>query len=476
MHHVDFALIFGEVLGYFSTALVSISAIRLIFYFHSFLFHWSRYRQLTVVTTEDIKLLANIPNIKVQITTKGLPGSTEVIQRGIRNIAILAEEDPLLYGLKLSVEVVTESWEQKRFLEEEFYQSTSPIQRYVFVTPREYETPKRTKLKARALHYMVELRRQGVNCKPGRTFIVHFDEESVMEPAELRKLIQYLATTNKKLTEGPIFYPLEYMNTSIACQSMEASRPIACFECRRLMEAGLPLMMHGSNLVVDEDFENELGWDIGILDGQPFIAEDYIFGMMAYLHYGPQVFGWHGCLLLEQPTFSLKSAFKQRYRWIFGVLQGITMIQRMSEFHRLPKRTQHSLVWRTHYRILALILATFAALFSILYSLYVEGLVLTEHRILLIPVPFILWLTFVNFLWINLKFVGAWQNLSAVHQLSFLQKLVNGIKIVTVTPFATALESITALWAVMCWIAGKRNVVWQPTPKTKEAENLIHSI
>jgi len=64
-------------------------------------------------------------------------------------------------------------------------------------------------LKARALHYMVELRRRGVKRKPGKTFIVHFDEESVMEPDELRKLFKFLATTDKKLTEGQIYYPLE---------------------------------------------------------------------------------------------------------------------------------------------------------------------------------------------------------------------------------------------------------------------------
>jgi hypothetical protein len=66
------------------------------------------------------------------------------------------------------------------------------------------------------------------------------------------------------------------------------------------METGTPLHLHGSNLVIDEELENELGWDIGNLDGQAFITEDYIFGVLAFVKYGPSVFGWHGCVVTVQ--------------------------------------------------------------------------------------------------------------------------------------------------------------------------------
>ena len=133
------------------------------------------------------------------------------------------------------------------------------VQGYVIAVPALYQTPKGTRLKARSLHYMVELRRQGFNHKPGQTFIVHYDEESVMVPDELRRLIGYLATTDKKPTEGPIYYPLEYGDASVVCRAMEANRPVCCFECRQVMEKGTPMHLHGSNLVIDEDLENELG-------------------------------------------------------------------------------------------------------------------------------------------------------------------------------------------------------------------------
>ncbi len=119
---------------------------------------------------------------------------------------------------------MTESIEQKHVLEWDF--SLSPLRVHCFVIPAGYETRKGTQLKARGLHYMVELRRRGLNRKAGQTFIVHFDEESLMLPEELRKLIHYLATSDKLLTEGPIYYPLEYREASLICRAMEANRPV----------------------------------------------------------------------------------------------------------------------------------------------------------------------------------------------------------------------------------------------------------
>ena len=66
----------------------------------------------------------------------------------------------------------------------------------------------------------------------------------------------------------------------------------------------LPLHLHGSNLSVEEELENRVGWDIGLLDGAPFVAEDYMFGMDAFLQEGREAFGWHGCVALEQPPLA----------------------------------------------------------------------------------------------------------------------------------------------------------------------------
>lgn len=472
---VEVIVEYSRLIGYLTVIFASIIGIRFLLYFHSFFLRWPQYRQLRLITTNDIKLLPNIPFVKIQITTRGLPDSTGVIKRGIQNIIELVSECPELYCDKLSIEVVTESHEQKEFLEQHFAEPSFPVQAFALLVPGEYATPNGTKLKARSLHYMIELRRRGFNRKPGRTFIVHYDEESVMEPGELRKLIHYLANTSKQLSEGPIFYPLEYTDASMICRAMEANRPIGCFECRKVMEAGTPLHLHGSNLVVDEDLESALGWDIGTLEGQPLVAEDYVFGVRAYLRFGPQIFGWHGSIMLEQPPFTLKSAFKQRYRWIVGVLQGITIMQQMPEFHRLSGERRFHLVWATRYRILTLALGLPTGAFSLFYLLYQIGIVFSGQNYLPLPWPVMCWLVFVSFLWLNSMFIGAWYNLSSAKHLSLRQRMIEGLRVLTIAPIAGFTESGAGFWAILQWLVGNRKASWQPTPKTMQARKILYA-
>jgi hypothetical protein len=472
LFNLNTLLIWGKYIGYPLVILITLIGIRYLYYFHSYFFRWKRYRHLERVTDEDIRALPYVPFMKIQITTRGSLGSTEVIERGIENINHLIKEAPELYSPFISVEVVTESIEQKLILEKIFENALFSVQ--VFVLPKGYQTPKNTMLKARALHYMVELRRRGVNRKPGKTFIVHFDEESVMEPDELRKLFKYLATTDKKLTEGPIYYPLEYTDASAFCRAMEANRPIGCFECRQVMESGTPLHLHGSNLVIEEDLENELGWDIGNLDGQPFIAEDYVFGVLAYLHCGPQIFGWHGCVMLEQPPFSFKSAFKQRFRWIIGILQGMSLMKRMPEFYQLSHKMRFNLVWGTRYRIATFGFGLPTGAITLLYLLYQTGLVIYGKIYLPLPIPIMLWLIIIGFLWLNSIFIGSWYNISNARQLSTTQRWTEVGRVITLAPLAGILESTAGFWAMIKWALGKRHVYWQPTPKTKHADNVLN--
>lgn len=459
-------------LGFALLAGISLIGLRMLSYWWSFAVHWRRYRQRDHVSSADLRRLP-VPFVKIQITTRGSAGSTEVILRGIRNVMLLAAEDPQLYGHILSVEVVTESQVQAHLLESTF--AGAPVTVDGLVLPADYRTERGTQLKARGLHYAVECRRRGWNRKPGRTFVVHYDEESVMVPAELRKLVAVLARTDKKLLEGPIYYPLEYTDASPICRAMEANRPVGCFECRHVMERGVPLHLHGSNLVVEEDFENALGWDIGSLDGAPLIAEDYVFGMNAFLLGGRERFGWHGCVMLEQPPFSVRSAFKQRHRWIFGVLQGMAMARRTREFRRLPPRIRRTLVWGTRYRI-----ATFA-LGAVVGAAALPVLPLLLGRSLLalmagdpLPLPafVVLWMAAVGFLWLGSVLIGAWYNVADAG-LTATGRCAEIARAVALAPLAGVAESSAALQAVVQWTFGARAVSWQPTPKTRAADDAV---
>src|SRR5689334_21463440 len=63
-----------------------------------------------------------------------------------------------------------------------------------------------------------------------------------------------------------------------------------------------------------------------------------LFSDSSSVRYGARIFGWHGCVMLEQPPFSLQSAFNQRYRWIVGVLQGLELLRRLPAFVTCPFR------------------------------------------------------------------------------------------------------------------------------------------
>lgn len=458
----------GTIIGYCMVALISLINLRFLSYFHSFFFRWPRYRQRENVTTHDLQHLP-VPFIKIQITTRGSAGSDEVIRRGIAYIMRLAQEAPTFYSHFLSIEVVTESEEQQKNFEREFKGYTIPV--FIVLMPKDYQTPGGTQLKARGLNYMVELRRKGFNHKNGRTVIVHYDEESVMEPVELCRLFRYLALTDKKLTEGPIYYPLEYQDASVICRAMEANRPIGCFECREVMEKGVPLHLHGSNLVIDEALENELGWDIGNLDGQPFIAEDYVFGVNAYLRYGPSIFGWHGSVMLEQPPFSFKSTFRQRFRWIIGVLQGMEMMKRMPQFYDLPRKLRFQLTWGTRYRISTFALGLPAGAISIIYLLY-QYIRFALGQPIAAPLPplVMVWMILAGFLWLNSIFIGAWYNISTILRLPASEAVAEMAKVIAIAPVAGIMESSAAFWAVVQWLRGNRKVTWKPTPKTMAAD------
>lgn len=458
-----------QVIGYIVAFSISLIGFRFLLYFRSYFFHWKRYRQRKQITTRELQQVIDLPFIKIQITTRGSDGSTEVMQRGIDYVMMLARDEPHFYRYYFSIEIVTESAFQKEYFTQKF--AACPIPVSVVVLPAGYQTLHGTQLKARGLHYMVEMRRLGFNRKAGRTFIVHYDEESVMTPPELRNLWWYLAHTSKRLVEGPIYYPFEYMEASVICRAMEANRPIGCFECREVMERGVPLHLHGSNLVIDEALENDLGWDIGNLDGRPFIAEDYVFGVNAFIRYGTSIFGWHGCVMLEQPPFSFKSAFRQRYRWVIGVLQGIEMMKRLPAFGTLPSKLQFQLTWGTRYRIATFALGLPSGLLSLCYLcvqifVFADGGTTTTS----IPLPVAIWMIFVGFLWLNSVYIGAYYNISTICQIEQWELIVEIAKVIAIAPFAGILESSAAFWAVWRWSLGKREVTWTPTPKTGIAD------
>jgi egghead protein (zeste-white 4 protein) len=98
-------------------------------------------------------------------------------------------------------------------------------------------------------------------------------------------------------------------------------RPFCCFECIDFMHKGSPAYIHGSNLLIRSDVEEEVGWENG-----KTIAEDTLFAVSARTKCGSNSFGWHGGVIEEKSPLSLRDLVKQRKRWFYGLIQNLKFI------------------------------------------------------------------------------------------------------------------------------------------------------
>lgn len=423
------------------------------------------------LTNEDIqkildeKGLKQIPIFKFQITTRGK--ETDVVLRGIKSLIKLTEED--IFKDRIRVDVVTEVDEDKIIIEEELKVWNIPLNFYV--VPPDYKTAKKTLRKARALHYMIEKR----NEESGeRGYIFYLDAESVIEDIDFRRIVFNIIKEGKKVTEGPIVYPLGWFNTNIISRQMEANRPWNCYHCHKVMTNPPPQHLHGSNLVVEENLALELGWDFGNIDGQAFIAEDIIFGLQAYLKYGGDIFGWHGGEILEQPPISIKDSIRQRVRWVTGVWQALEMLKRSKDFNKLKNREKYSLRTRIGYRTILYSLGFIAWLFFFLFSYVWARAIINyfffpsdEYSEETSSIIFNIW-SFILIPGLIMWLVSTQIGLSRILErmdISKGSKIIEHLKILFITPVAAGVETYGAFIATLRWFLGFRKVEWIPTKK-----------
>ena len=406
------------------------------------------------------KGLERIPVFKFQITTRGK--ELNVVKRGIRSILALAKE-PLFKG-RLMVDVVTELPSDARAIAKAIKDPVVPLR--VNVVPKDYKTKKGTLRKARAHQYMIDLRRMEKDAERG--YIVYFDAESMISPEDFRRLVYNTIRSGKRITAGPIVYPLRWFETNLLSRQMEANRPFHCYHCHKVMTDPPPQHLHGSNLVVEEKLALDIGWDVGNLDGQPFIAEDIVFGLKAYIKYGKEVFGWHGALLFEQPPMSLGDSIRQRIRWVTGVWQALTMLNRSKEFHKMPLMDRIKLRSIIRYRVTLYSLGFFTGVFffyfmslwvlSLLFGLHYAGFEIIYLRIwAVLLVPGLA-------LWLGGNQVGLSRILEH-KKLTTGQRLAEHLKILVISPLAGSLETAAAFYATAKWFLGFRKVRWIPTTK-----------
>lgn len=392
----------------------------------------------------------------IQITTKG--GSLEVVHRGISHILKAIIKYPALLPI-LRVEVITEDAGEADYINETYKAARIPVVGYLL--PANYETPNGTKMKARALHYMVELHREN----PRDAYIVHYDEESVFTATNLARLVSNLLLNPVGISEGSISYGLDWREAHPLCRTMESNRPFGCHECYVMMTHPAPLHLHGSNLVIQERLENVIGWDIGLYDGHALIAEDLVFGLMAYQAFGKEAFGWHHVEMVEQPPFTKKAAFKQRERWVLGALQGVNHVRSLPNYSKLSllDRIKIQLIIRIRVTTYALglpvsILSIMAAVFTTAGEMIDWAITGEWHfHLVMLALPGL-------FMWVGSTQLGLAQNLRYT-DLNKFEKIIEHLRVLMYTPIAGLYDTAGPFVAVFKWLTGTRGIAWKPTPK-----------
>ena len=297
-----------------------------------------------VFITSDLRRIRNDPVIIFQITTRSAT-KTPVVERGIRSII---ESCGKVEYDKFKISVVTDDPADNIELGEFGCE--------VVVVPKLFKTS--AIKKGRALQYALLYRRCHDENKK-QIWIYHMDDESFVTSQTILSLLKFIRDGKGVASEGPIFYPLKFENANVLTALAESIRPFTCYDCVSQMTNKVvlktpPLHMHGSNLLVRSDVEDNIGWNFG-----PTLAEDQLFGYLVYEKYGSDSMGWHGGILLEQPPLNIKDHFMQRRRWVLGSLQNV---DKFSIIHRV----------KLSYKLMTYFLGFVAGLLSTIISIYVN--------------------------------------------------------------------------------------------------------
>ena len=428
---------------------------------------------LTLLSQSDQRF----PTIKFQITTRG--NEIDVVKRGIESIYKVSQKNPVFID-NFELLIVTDNPDELGVFSNYFNSLNISFPAKVIIVPSDYRTPNSTLYKARSLQYSVEYRKSRDHMRTKispRSFIFYFDAESTIQIDDFRRIIHsVLSFPNKRVFEGPIVYPHKYFKANIFSRQMEASRPFNCHHCAHVMNNPPPIHLHGSNLLVEEEIVNEIGWDFGRVDNKPLLAEDLIFGLSVYIKYGRSPFGWHGGRLSEQPPFTIRSSFNARTRWVTGAWQALKLLDSLPDFTQLSKREQLGIKIRIRIRIMTHSLSIFSASFVILSlaillfpSLFTafqfdSSLLSTEFRTAQFIILRFIFLPGTLF-WLFGVYIGSLKNLELIENISQKDKLVEIIKLIVVTPLAGPIESFSALYASLRWILGKPYNTWAVTSK-----------
>ncbi len=213
------------------------------------------------------------------------------------------------------------------------------------LVPNWYNTPKRAKWKARALHYVVEQHRTDAtlhdNGKP--TWILHLDEESQLTESVIAGIATFInePTNQHCIGQGEIKYNAHNYGHHLLitwADSIRSGDDLGRFRFQYTL-FGRPLFgMHGSFILVPLAIEQRFGFDLG---GKGSVTEDAYFALTCG-EAGIR-FRWVHGYIREQSPYTISALIKQRRRWFSGLLT-LSFDREISLRTRLPLMV-NTLLW-----------------------------------------------------------------------------------------------------------------------------------
>jgi cellulose synthase/poly-beta-1,6-N-acetylglucosamine synthase-like glycosyltransferase len=230
--------------------------------------------------------------------------------------------------------------------------------------------------------------------------------------------------------------------------------------------------MHGSNLLVRSDIEDDIGWKFGST-----LAEDQMFGYKVYEKYGQGSMGWHGGILLEQPPLNLKDHFFQRRRWFLGTMQNLDKFPRWHRYKVMCKSMTLFLGFASGVASTALMIQAYIfPLFSL--SIYELGVIRSDIMSLpdnlligsafssianspLTSAPLELGTTaillFASWVWLGSYQLGLFLNLR-YSKMKWAKKVLLHLQTLFLCPVIGLVETFPAVWAIIEYSVKKKQI------------------
>jgi egghead protein (zeste-white 4 protein) len=231
--------------------------------------------------------------------------NTEALTATIRRCRAESRKTPLF---RYVIEVVTDA-------SPEGLPPASDDLMYIQV-PDSYQTPGGSRNKARALEYALHH-----SHLPATTWLVHLDEETHPTPSGIRGIARMIAeeerTGRLRIGQGTIVYHRDWKAHPFLTLSDCSRTGDDLGRYHLAMRLGIALFgLHGSYIVVRNDVEKYVGFDVG---PRGSITEDAFWACM-------QMQAGHRCrwvdgYMEEQSTQSVTDFMKQRRRWFNGLVK-----------------------------------------------------------------------------------------------------------------------------------------------------------